>query len=392
MTTEPNYSQPDTPPRHFGARLCERFYWACVRPVLESGFPGLPHAAALLDSGSEVLGFDDAMSTDHDWGPRVQLFLNPADHAAYAAALHDRLAQQLPDEFEGYSTSFTADDPETTGVQVTARPAERRVQHRVPGYTFRGFITTHLNFDPEQPIEPADWLTFSEQRLLTLTTGPVFHDGLGLNEARAPFSYYPRDVWLYLLAAGWARIGEDEHLMGRAGYVGDELGSAIIGARLVRDAIRLCFLMERTYAPYPKWLGSAFGRLTAAPALSPALTGALQATSWPQRESYLVQVYRVLAGRHNALRLTEPMPEEPAAFFGRPFQVIGLNGFVEALLRHIQDPRLRAIAQLPLIGSVDLFSDNTALHSNPVWRPRLRCLYRAEDPPRSEPPEAQPAH
>jgi hypothetical protein len=36
-----------------------------------------PHAAALLDSGSEVLGFDDAMSTDHHWGPRVLLLLEP---------------------------------------------------------------------------------------------------------------------------------------------------------------------------------------------------------------------------------------------------------------------------------------------------------------------------
>jgi hypothetical protein len=392
LTTEPKRSQPDTPPRASGTQLCERFYWACVRPILEAGYPGLPHAAALLDSGSEVLGFDDALSTDHDWGPRVLLFLNPSDHATHAAALHVRLAQLLPDEFEGYSTSFTAADPETTGVQGTARPAQRRVNHHVPCYTFHGFVAEYLNFDLDQPIEPADWLTFSEQRLLTLTTGPVFHDGIGLNEARTRFGYYPRDVWLYLLAAGWARIGDDEHLMGRAGHVGDELGSAIIGARLVRDALRLCFLMERTYAPYPKWLGSAFGRLAVAPALSPALTGALQATNWHQRESHLVQAYRVLAGRHNALGLTEPLPEEPADFFGRPFQVIGLNGFVEALLRQIQDPRVRAIAQLPLIGSLDLFSDNTALHSSPLWRPRLRRLYRDEDKPSPERPEAQAAH
>ena len=59
-----------------GARLTEQFYWRCVRPILDAQFPGLPHAAALLDGGSEVLGFDDAMSTDHHWGPRVLLFLH----------------------------------------------------------------------------------------------------------------------------------------------------------------------------------------------------------------------------------------------------------------------------------------------------------------------------
>jgi hypothetical protein len=250
--------------------------------------------------------------------------------------------------------------------------------------TFRGFIADYLNFDIEQPIEPTDWLTFSEQRLLTLTAGPVFIDAIGLNDDRARFNYYPQDVWLYLMAAGWGRVGQEDHLMGRAGFAGDELGSAIIGARLVRDIMRLCFLMERTYAPYPKWFGSAFMKLPVAAALSPLLTGTLQAQTWQQRESYLVQAYEILAARHNALGLTEPMPEKAASFFSRPFQTVALHGFAEALLRKVQDPRAGIIAKLPLIGSLDLFSDNTDLHSNPFWRPRLRALYgerRAPDPP-----------
>ncbi len=37
--------------------------------------------------------------------------------------------------------------------------------------------------------------------------------------------------------------------------IGDEVGSALIGSRLVRDIMRLCFLMEQTYAPYAKWFG-----------------------------------------------------------------------------------------------------------------------------------------
>jgi hypothetical protein len=58
-----------------GLRLSERFYREAVRPVLDSEFPDLPHSAALIGTGSEVLGFDTEMSTDHDWGPRVLLFL-----------------------------------------------------------------------------------------------------------------------------------------------------------------------------------------------------------------------------------------------------------------------------------------------------------------------------
>ena len=49
-----------------GLELSRLFYQEAVRPILDAVFPGLPHSAALLGRGSEVLGFDDAMSTDHN--------------------------------------------------------------------------------------------------------------------------------------------------------------------------------------------------------------------------------------------------------------------------------------------------------------------------------------
>nr|MBA2773672.1 hypothetical protein [Nocardioidaceae bacterium] len=58
-----------------GLELSRHFYHGLVRPILDARFAGLPHSAALLGRGSEVLGFDDEMSTDHDWKPRVLLFL-----------------------------------------------------------------------------------------------------------------------------------------------------------------------------------------------------------------------------------------------------------------------------------------------------------------------------
>jgi len=52
-----------------------------------------------------------------------------------------------------------------------------------------------------------DWLTVPEQRLLAVTSGRVYHDGLGetLIEARERLRYYPDDVWRYLLAANGPR-------------------------------------------------------------------------------------------------------------------------------------------------------------------------------------------
>ena len=86
-----------------GLKLAEAFYWEAVRQVLEAAFPGLPHAAALIGPGSEVLGYDDTMSTDHHFGPRGMLFLRPADHPRVAGALVAVLAQRLPHTFHGLS-------------------------------------------------------------------------------------------------------------------------------------------------------------------------------------------------------------------------------------------------------------------------------------------------
>jgi hypothetical protein len=241
--------------------------------------------------------------------------------------------------------------------------------------TARGFFLNYLAFHIENEIEPADWLTFPEQKLRTLKSGAVFHDRIGLENVRRRFAYYPEDVWLYQLASAWARVGQDEHLMGRAGLAGDEIGSAIIGARLVRDLMRLCFLMERTYAPYPKWFGTAFDRLECAPELSPHLRAALAAATWREREEHLARAYRVVARTHNALGVTDPLPTEPRDFFGRPFRVMELHGFAKATLARIEDERVRRVAERRPIGGVDLFSDSTDLVSHAAWRATLRKLY-----------------
>ena len=54
-------------------------------------------------------------------------------------------------------------------------------------------------------------------------------------------NYYPRDVWLYMLAAQWKRISQEEAFVGRAGDTGDELGSQVVAARMVREIIKRRF-------------------------------------------------------------------------------------------------------------------------------------------------------
>jgi len=358
-----------------GLRLSELFYREAVKPVLDADFPGVSHSAALIGSGSEILGFDTEMSADHHWGPRVMLFLREDDHVRYRDAIHETLRHKLPHRFRGYPTNFSLPDPDDNGTQVLEAVDTGPINHGVEIFTLRGFFLDYLNFDINRDIEPADWFTFPEQKLRTITAGAVYHDGVGWQPVRDLFAYYPYDVWLYLLAAGWTRIGQEEHLMGRAGYVGDEIGSALIGSRLVRDLMRLCFLMEKQYAPYPKWFGTAFARLACAAELSPILQRVLLAETLQEREKHLCSAYEYVAEMHNALNITQPLSAKVTHFFDRPFRVIQGGDFADAIRARITDPAVKRIAAGRLIGSIDQFSDSTDMLEDTRLRPMLRKLY-----------------
>jgi hypothetical protein len=350
-----------------GLELSRRFYEEVVRPLIERHFSGLAHAAARIGPGSEVLGFDTPMSTDHDWGPAVQLFVRDTD-AELIPAIDAALLAELPPLFAGYPVLVPAgaDAPSDT-------PG---AYHRVLTTTLRAFVQEQIAHDIDTPFEPADWLTISSQKLCELTGGAVHHDGAGeLTALLAKLAYYPRDVWLYLLAAGWQRIGQEEHLMPRAGFVGDELGASIIGARLARDVISLAFLLERRYAPYPKWFGSAFRRLRSAATLGPLLEQAQHADHWSERAAALGAAYVHLAGMQNELGLTPPVSTELVSFFGRPFPVIYGGEIARALVAELRDPAVVQIASRRLIGSIDQWSDSTDLRADAGWRPLLKRLY-----------------
>ena len=142
----------------------------------------------------------------------------------------------------------------------------------------------------------------------------------------------------------------------------------MIAARLVRDLMRLCFLLERRYAPYGKWFGSAFARLDAATATGPLLDRALAAGDAAERQSALLAACRVVAGHHNDLGLTAAVDPEPQPFHDRPYLVLGAGRFVAACLDRVTDADLR---RRPLIGGVDQFVDSTDVLSEPALVRRI---------------------
>jgi hypothetical protein len=325
-----------------GLKLCELFYQKEVRPILRKNFPNLRYSAAVLGWGSEVLGFDTPLSRDHHWGPRVLLFLDQEDYPKLKDAISESLSNNLPYEFMGYWTNFSK--PEPNGVRHPVRIKRGPVNHMVNIFTLKSFFEARLGFDPTKKIEVINWLTVPQQRLLEIVSGEVYLDGLGqLRKIRAKLKFYPRDVWLYLLAAQWRKISEEEAFVGRTGDVGDELGSQVVAARIVCEIMKLAFLMEKQYAPYSKWLGTAFSRLKIGKKLTPVLQDVLLAKTWKARERKLAQAYSIIARQHNALRITKPLPTKATKYYSRPYLVIHGDTFANSIKKAIRDPNVKSI-------------------------------------------------
>jgi hypothetical protein len=324
-----------------GRELARAFYEEVVAGIVGD----VPHSAGFLGYGSDVLGFDTERSTDHGWGPRLQVFTEEKVD----------LDSKLPETFRGWPVRYGWDDHE--------------VRHRVDVLPLGEWLESRLGFDPRRGLTARDWLAMPQQLLLEITGGAVFHDGLGeLEPLRAALEWYPNEVWLWLLACQWRRLDQEEHFVGRTAEVGDELGSRVLAARLTRDLMRLCFLLERRYAPYPKWFGTAFAQLDAAAEVGPALERVTTAGDYPAREDALVEAYEAVARRHNALGITEAVDPTARLFYTRPFRVLSARRFVEACLARVEDPWLRG---LPLVGGIDQWSDSTDVLSDPALARRL---------------------
>jgi hypothetical protein len=341
------------PPFRPGLQLGQILYREAVRPLLDHVYPGLPHAAARVGAGSEVLGFDSERSVDHDWGPRLELFLSPEDVAQHGEHLAELLSARLPKHIRGWPTNFAPPGARVQAMTATTGP----VAHRVNIADVTSWSIDQLGFDAVPGVGVQDWLATPTQRLAEVTGGAVFHDGIGtLTQLRRRLRWYPDDVWRYLLAAQWTRIGQEEAFVGRTAEAGDDLGSRLITARLARDVMRLCLLLARRYPPYSKWLGTAFAALPDSEVIAVALRDAVDARHPADRQTALCAAYQAAGRWQNRLDLAEPVDPAPRPFFDRPYPVIDAGRFAAALLERVQDD---VLATRPPIGAVDQYVDST---------------------------------
>lgn len=236
-----------------GLELSERFYEAYGKPMLSEQFSNmLPHlAAGLFGSGSECGGFDDAVSTDHDFEPGFCIFLPGEDVIDRRTAfLLERAYAKLPNEYMGYPRSTVA--PVGGARHGVLRTAE----------FFQNIVGA-----PDGILTVSKWLTVPEHALFEATNGKLFYDGSGeVTKIRDALAHWPEDIRKKKLAGNLLLMAQSGQYNYRRCLKHGETGAAQLAAgTFVNAMMRTVFLLNDAYMPYYKW---SFRAMRALPNLS----------------------------------------------------------------------------------------------------------------------------
>ena len=232
-----------------GLELAERYYRLYGEPMLKGQFPELfpKIAAGLIGGGSEVLGFDDEVSQDHDFGPGFCLILPDEDMVSRREAfLLERAYSKLPDVFEGFQREKLS--PVGGNRQGVIR--------------FSEFLEQKTG-TPKGELDFYDWLRLPEQNLLEVTAGKIFTDESGfVTQVRKELSCPPEEVRLKKLAGNLLYAAQSGIYNYERCLRHQETAAAQLAmADFAKAAMQCCFTLSGKYMPYYKWRFRAFREL-----------------------------------------------------------------------------------------------------------------------------------
>ena len=215
-----------------GHVYCKILFDEVFLPVLKERFPDvLPRlSAGIIGVGSDVLGADDELSRDHDWGPnKCQLLLSEQDIAAYGASISQALEAAIPDELLGIDTA-------------KLRPKTIRIS--TINAVYHDF---HESAYPPVTIE--EWAAADDNHLCYASSGFVLYDpSNALSERISAFqkAYYPADIWKWKIASDLWGIWHngDYNSCYRLAKRGDGIGLLIGQGAFVEGTLRLLCLLN----------------------------------------------------------------------------------------------------------------------------------------------------
>ncbi len=224
-----------------GLELSRRYWEAYGRAMLERDFPEVRDliAAGLCGSGSEVLGYDDGISQDHDFEPGFCLFLPGEETVDRRTAFRlERAYAKLPAEFEGCARA-----------KISPVGGSRHGVIRLDA-----FLREKTGREDGR-LTVGGWMTVPEQNLLEVTGGEIWMDGSGaFTEIRRSLSFFPEDIRLRKLSGELLMMNQSGQYNYRRCLDHGEKGAAMLAAgTFVRAGLHALHLMEGKYMPYYKW-------------------------------------------------------------------------------------------------------------------------------------------
>lgn len=230
-----------------GLELSERFFYSCGEPELKNVFKDdyKNMAIGLAGHGSECFGFDDELSSDHDYDCGFCIWLTEEDYRKF-----------------GFKLERTYDD-------ICKRAGVFAKEKSIGGSNFKG-VRTVENFysfylgSPALPKTNDEWLAIPDFYLAEATNGNVFYDGKGefTRIRNAIKNDRPADVRLKKLASELfycAQFGQYNYY--RCLKRNDGAAAAYCISSFCYHAACAAFLIANEYAPYYKWIFRALDNL-----------------------------------------------------------------------------------------------------------------------------------
>lgn len=301
--------------------ICKRFYEQYGAAMIHEAFAEYEQriAVGLVGEGSDCFGFDDEISEDHDYGLGFCMWLTKADYEEIGITLnqaYQRLLREHAEEFllqeDVIAVGKTADSSGSGEVSVNKFMDARRGV-----FVIGDFYERILGIGLDDAVENRDginsvlteqlWLQIAEDKLATAVNGMVFRDDAGIfTQIRsALLAYYPERVWTLRLAwklHDFAQYAQSNYarMMARQDYV----TAGLCVAEGMKSAMELAYLLNRTYAPYYKWMRKGMQGLRTLKLLGGlldklAVTGC-QIDAWAEddAESYVYSAYDINARDH----------------------------------------------------------------------------------------------
>lgn len=259
-----------------GLELCEAFYEEFGKPMIHQKFPEYEHmiAVGLVGEGSECFGFDDQISRDHDFGPGFCLWLTDPVFDEIGEELQ-RAYDELPSTYMGV-TRFTT----------------LKAQKRVGVFRIGDFYESLIGLK-DVPTTQNQWLFLDDYRLAAAVNGKVFKDDLGefTRIRKGILAYYPEEVRLRKIARQAALMAQSgQYNYSRMFGRGEKVTAAIALSEFMKHTMAMVYLLNRTYAPFYKWMHKGMERLAILPEIRDILNALVDFQAGDERIPQTIEI------------------------------------------------------------------------------------------------------